>query len=457
MDATRMIPAAETSRNAMDPAAEAGGHAVFIETYGCAFNAADGEAMAGVLQRAGHRVVSDPSAADVIIVNTCTVKDRTYLNFEKRFRRLKAAALAGEGPRLVVAGCIPKAYERSDLLAGVAALGPDAIGRVNEVVEQAMRGGAPHVLRGERQRGAPRERLPTARRNPLVEILPIASGCLSACSFCQTRLARGRLRSFRPSDLVEKARRGIDEGVREIWITSQDVGAYGREAGYTLTGLVGRIAELPGDFRIRLGMTSPQWVSAELEAWLDLLDHPRLFRFLHIPVQSGADGVLRAMGRENTVAEFEAVCEAMLARHPDLALMTDLIVGFPTETEADFAETLALVERVPFATVNRSRFSARPGTAAARLTGLPGAVVTERSSRLNVAVRVTTRRWHERLVGRRERVLTFESDPAGRRTLAHNGAWRPVVLPGVRAVGEWLDVEYVGAADFHLKGRPVTI
>src|SRR5690606_29269098 len=158
------------------------------------------------------------------------------------------------------------------------------------------------------------------------------------------------------------------------------------------------------------------------------------------------DRVLRAMRRDNTAAEFEAICGAFLARFPDMALMTDLIVGFPDETEEDFAATLGLVERIPFAAVNRSRFSARPGTAAAGLEPVAGPAVMERSGQLNAAVRQTTRRWHEAWIGRRERVLIFENDAKGR-ALAHNRAWRPVLLPGPREVGEWIEVEYTAAAD----------
>jgi len=430
--------------------------AVFIETYGCSFNVADGEAMAGVLAQAGYQVVGSSARADVIVLNTCTVKDRTYWEFEKRLRELKAQAARGAGPQLVVAGCIAKAYERTDLLDGVATLAPDTVAQVARVVGEALAGRALKAMRpgAGQDPAAGRALLPVRRRQPNVEILPIASGCLSACSFCQTRLARGRLRSFRPEDLVGRARRALAEGVKEIWITAQDTGAYGRDLGTSLPKLLRRICTLEGDFRVRLGMSSPIWIREDLEETLDVLGHPKMFRFLHVPVQSGSDRVLRAMRREGTAAQWIEIAEAFSRRYPEGALLTDIIVGFPGEEEEDFAATLAMLERARPAAVNRSKFSARPGTAAARLKPLASQTLSERSLRAAEVIRRLARAWNERRLGGRGRVLTSENKPNAT-TLAHNEAYRPVILPGPLPPGVWVDVEYTEMSDFNLYGEIV--
>lgn len=428
---------------------------IHIETYGCAFNFSDGEALSGLLREAGYEIVADPDCADAIIVNTCTVKDRTFLNFRKRFDRLRAASEAGEGPRVIVSGCIPKAYRKAPWLEGVSMIGPDTLESIGDVVAATLEGRDVQILRAEREQLSRRARLPAERRNPVIEILPISRGCLSACTFCQTRLARGRLASFRPIDIVEQARRAVGEGVRELWVTSQDTGAYGKDIDYSLARLLRQLCELPGDdpFRIRLGMTSPIWIYEDLEAILDVLEHPRMFKFMHVPVQSGSDAVLEAMKRGNTVAQYEALCEAFLARFPEGTLMTDIIAGFPGESARDFEATLDLLRRIPHAAVNRSRFSPRPGTPAAAMPQLPSATVSERSNRLNELVREQARHFHHALVGRCETVLTAEHKKAGT-TLAHNASYRPIVLEGDWELGQWVQVRYTSASDFHLKATP---
>lgn len=429
---------------------------ICIETYGCSFNIADEETLAGVLRDAGHLIVSDPAGADLLILNTCTVKDRTFREFEKRLRALKEAAARGAGPRLIVAGCIPKASERSPLLEGVSTLGPDTLERAPEVVAATLAGETVQCVRAADAAAAAQRRttLPAQRRNSVIEILPIARGCLSACSFCQTRLARGRLVSFRPGDILERARQAVDEGVREIWITAQDVAAYGRDCGHPLPRLLERLCAIEGDFMIRLGMSSPAWIEERLAEYLDALAHPKMFQFLHAPIQSGSDRILRAMHREGDAAQFLRIAEAFHDRFPDGTLMTDVIVGFPGEEEADFAATLGLLERAAPAAVNRSRFSARPGTPAALLAPPPGALVRERSLRLNELAGRLARDFHRRWVGRADRVLTAEAPRPGS-VIAHNRSWRPVDLAGEWPLGRWVEVVYHAAADYHLKARPV--
>ena len=425
---------------------------VFVETYGCAFNVADGEALEGVLARAGHQLAARAEDAEAIVLNTCTVKDRSYLDFKRRFGALAAAAARGEGPAVVLAGCIPRAHEREPWLEGVTAIGPATLESAPAAVEAALAGRPERNFRPSAS-AAPRLALPSRRKNPLVEIVPIAAGCLSACTFCQTRLARGRLESFPPGAILRRIARAAAEGVREVWLTGQDLGAWGRDLGYPLPRLLKEACAIEGDFKLRLGMTSPQWVAEQPAAWIGALADEKMFRFLHVPVQSGSDRILAAMRRGHTVADFASVAESFAAAHPEGTLMTDIIVGYPTETEEDFAATLALLERVRPAAVNRSRFSPRPGTAAARLEPLAPAVMRERSRRLEEVARQVAREWHARLVGRRLRVLTAEHQ--GGLTIAHTASWRPVGLPGPLALGDWIDVEIVGAADYHLKGRPI--
>lgn len=422
---------------------------VYIETAGCAFNVADGETMAGVLARDGYRIVTDPARADVVILNTCTVKDRTFLNFRRRLDGFLRPGPPQSAPRLVVAGCIPPAYARTPLLDAVSTLNPDALDRVGEVVRDTLRGRVVHATATAPLHS--RSRLPILRRDPLVEILPIARGCLSACAFCQTRISRGKLVSFPAREILDRARRALDDGVRQLWITGQDTGTWGMDFDSSLPPLLRALLDLPGDFNLRLGMTSPQWVLPRLAEYLDLFDHPRMFTFFHVPIQSGSDRVLRLMRRDGTAADFERLASAFHSRFPEGTLLTDLIAGFPGEEDEDFRATLALVDRLGLPGVNVSRFSARPGTAAARMPPLPSCVVAARTKSLMQHVRRCAAAWHADRIGRTGRVLVERAHADGR-ALARTRAYRSVLLDRPYSPGLRLDARITGASDFSFQG-----
>jgi len=424
--------------------------AIYIDTSGCAFNISDGEAMAGLLRREGYRIVDDETEADLVILNTCTVKDRTFREFEKRWVSLRRAA--GAARPVVLAGCIPKAYERLGRFDGAAAVGPASLSKLPEVVAGALQGRP--LRRLAAADGEARPRLPLLRRNPCVHILPIARGCRSACAFCQTRLARGRLASFSPRDLLDQARRALDEGVVEIWVTAQDTGAYGHDLGTTLPELLGRLLDLSGEFKVRLGMSSPRWVREARDAYLDLLAHPKMFRFLHVPVQSGSERVVRRMRRDGSVEDFLAIHEAFARRFPEGTLLTDLIVGYPTETESDFQATLDLVQRLRLPGINCSRFSPRPGTPAAALPQLPPSVVAARSRLLTASVRRISGEVHQAWVGRNCWALVDQRRADGR-AIARTDAYRPVLVLGEVPLGRPVLLEIVRGEPFRFVGRPI--
>lgn len=425
---------------------------VYIETAGCAFNSSDSEVMGGVLARAGYRISQCADDADLLILNTCTVKDRTFLEFRKRLEGLRSSRNGGDPKRVVVAGCIPKAYRTSDLLRGVSTVGPESIGRIDEVARETLRGATVQYL--EDLDGKMRPSLPVRRRNPVIEILAIQRGCLSACTFCHTRLARGRLLSYSPREILNQARRALDEGVREFWVTGQDTGTYGRDIGTRLPDLVEELLQLRGDFRVRMGMTSPQWVSEQLDDYLRLFEHPKMFRFFHVPIQSGSDRVLREMKREGTVAAFEEIHRSFIERFPDSTFLTDIIVGYPSETEADFERTLEMIERLRLPGSNISKFSARPGTAAARLEAHHSSVVARRSKALTALVRELAADYHRARIGRHYSVLVDQIRADGGR-LGRTDSYRNVLLDSPCELGDRRDVEIVEAGTFSLKGRGV--
>lgn len=318
---------------------------VHVASYGCTYNHADAEALREICRRQGCRIVSEDEA-DVVVIATCTVVQRT----ENRV----LAHLSRVADREVLAtGCMPLA--QPDLIRdcpGVGVIHPGTI---------RSRAGTPGVI----LRGG-------------IGVVQAARGCRGRCTYCITRRARGPLASL-PADAVS---RGVEwcalHGAAEIQLTAQDLSAWGLDRGEVLPDLLARLREIPGDFRLRAGMMNPATVLPVLDDLVEVWTDP-LFRFVHLPVQSGSDHVLDLMARGYTRDQFMAIIEAFRDRYPDIRISTDILVGFPGETEEDFMATVDLLRRVRPTKVNVTRFSPRPGTGAAGMKPLPGSVVKKRS------------------------------------------------------------------------------
>ncbi|XP_073032304.1 uncharacterized protein [Primulina eburnea] len=223
------------------------------------------------------------------------------------------------------------------------------------------------------------------RKNKFVEILPINVGCLGACTYCKTKHARGHLGSYTVDSLVGRVRTVIADGVRELWLSSEDTGAYGRDIGVSLPILLNSlVSELPpdGSTMLRIGMTNPPYILEHLKEIAEVLRHPCVYSFLHVPVQSGSDSILSAMNREYTVSEFRTVVDTLIELVPGMQIATDVICGFPGETDEDFEQTINLIKEYKFPQVHISQFYPRPGTPAARMKKVPSNIVKKRSREL---------------------------------------------------------------------------
>ncbi|GBG77947.1 hypothetical protein CBR_g25878 [Chara braunii] len=309
----------------------------------------DSEYMSGQLAEYGYNLVDSPDDADLWVVNTCTVKSPSQSAMDTLIKKGKESK-----KHLVIAGCVPQGDRGAKELEGLSIVGVQQIHRIVEVVEETLKGNNVRLLV---RKGLPSLDLPKVRRNKYIEIIPINVGCLGACTYCKTKHARGHLGSYPIPVLVNRVRAVIAEGVCEIWLSSEDTGAYGRDIGTNLPELLqALLAELPTDGRtmLRVGMTNPPYILQHLEAIAEILCDARVYAFLHVPVQSGSDAVLKAMNREYTVAEFRQVADTLRNLVPGLHLATDIICGFPGETEEDFEATMALVKEYRFPESRRS-------------------------------------------------------------------------------------------------------
>ena len=403
-----------------------------IETYGCTSNRGESRRIERALRDGGHHPAEDPEEADVAILNTCTVVEKTERNMLRRAEELDAETPAD----LVVTGCMALAqgeeFQRADLDAEIL--------HWDEVPEYVRNGECPTT---------------TPDTDPVLDgvvgILPIARGCMSDCSYCITKQATGRIDSPSVDENVEKARALVHAGATEIRITGQDTGVYGwdRNQGESLLPeLLDRIADIDGEFRVRVGMANPKGVHGVREELAEVFaENEEIYNFLHAPVQSGSDDVLADMRRQHEVAEYVEVVETFDEYLPEWTLSTDFIVGFPTETDHDFQQTMALLRETRPEKINVTRFSKRPNTDAADMKGLGGTVKKERSSAMTDLKMDVMDDVYGSMVGDTRSVLLTE-DGTDESLVGYDRAYRQVAVPGAETqgvdMGDTVDVEVTG-------------
>ncbi|MEM5820333.1 MAG: tRNA (N(6)-L-threonylcarbamoyladenosine(37)-C(2))-methylthiotransferase [Candidatus Aenigmatarchaeota archaeon] len=416
----------------------------YIETYGCAANKNDSEIIIALLLNNEFELVNDPKEADINIINTCVVKQATASRMIQRIRYLSSL-----NKPLIVAGCMAKAEkERVEKINSKASLiSPNSIDKIVEVVKDSLIG----IKRVELNGNSNKAKLPSIRFNPIIEIIQIASGCLSFCTFCETKLARGNLKSYRISDIKEKVINAIKNNAKEIWLTSQDNSAYGKDIGTNLIDLLESLIEIEGKFWIRIGMMNPlHFKKLEVEKLAELFKNEKIFKFLHVPVQSGSNKVLSDMRRGYTVEEFLDWINIFRSKIKDITIATDIIVGYPTETEKDFELTVELIKELKPDVVNLSKFSPRPNTYAAKLKQLHSKIIDERSKILHNLIREITLENNKKWLNWKGEVLVDEKIEDG--YIARNIYYKPIFLKNA-SFGDFTNVKITNIYSNFLVGE----
>merc|ERR1712038_925223 len=450
----------ETEQDAFLP----GTATVYVKTWGCAHNSSDGEYMAGQLAEQGYALTEKKQSADVWILNSCTVKNPA----EDHFRNEVQKGL-DEGKKVVVAGCVPQGKPDAEYIRGLSVIGVQQIDRVVEVVEETLKGNQVRLFGQKKVRnlededgsgqkltrkggGAPLS-LPKVRRNPLIEIISINTGCLNQCTYCKTKHARGELGSYPIGDIVARAQQSFEEGVVEIWLTSEDTGAYGRDIGVTLPDLLWKLVEvIPEGCRLRLGMTNPPYILDHLEAIAKIMNSDRVYKFLHVPIQSGSDVVLGDMKREYTADDFSRVVNVLRQKVPGITIATDIICGFPTETEEDFNDTMIICKKYKFPVLYINQFYPRPGTPAAKMKRVPTQDVKQRTKKL-------TEYFHsyepyKKRIGEKYTVLVTDIAHDRKHYVGHNEFYEQILVPKMEELmGKLVDVEIIEATKFSMMGQ----
>jgi len=428
---------------------------VFVESFGCSTNLADGEVLAGCLAEAGYELVNCVDHADVIIYNTCAVKGPT----ENRMIEILKRAPAGK--KLIVAGCLPLInFERlSKEVRFDGVTGPAVGNSVIDVVNRVLNGEMVVALEGALN-VKPSLNLSRLRLNPLIGIIPISYGCLGSCAYCCVVFARGRLRSYSVEEIMERVKKDLATGVREFWLTSQDTACYGRDLGTNLAELLEALCSVKGDFKIRVGMMTPNIVKPILEDLIQAFRSEKVFKFVHLPVQSGDEQVLKRMHRFYFIEDFKRIVNAFKDCFPEVTIATDVICGFPGESEEAFEKTLRLIKDVKPDIVNVSKFFARPRTAAAEMQKefVPFSEIKRRSGVAAELAKKIASEKNRRWVGWTGEVLVDEVGKAHGSWIGRNFVYKPIVLKNLGfsdLLGKTLRVRVVKAFATYLEGEIV--
>jgi len=443
-------------RPAVDPATSMPGDAfertVFIETYGCQMNVSDSELIAGVLAARGYRAVESPELADVILLNTCAIREHAEARVAQRVRQLISSRRGKDRRvRIGLAGCMAQ-HHRERLLDVVPGLdfivGPDAYRRLPDLLEADS-----PVADVRLDRAEVYDDLTPARGRGVRAWLTIMRGCNRFCTFCVVPYVRGRERSLPATVLLDESRRIASDGYKEIVLLGQTVNAY-RDGDTDFGALLRLIAAVPGIERIRF--TSPHPADMTDSAIEAMRDCEKICPYLHLPLQSGSDRMLREMDRGHTIKQYLDLVDRLRGVIPDLALSTDIIVGYPGETDDDFEQTSRIMANVGYDHAFLFKYSRREGTRAYRLEETVSAnEKTRRLERLIAEQEERAARLHRSLVGHRTAVLV--EAPARRQPdwmSGKNPQFKTVVFfPTSARPGDIVEVSIESTTSHTLKGR----
>ena len=425
---------------------------IFVSNFGCSSNIADGERLAGCLVNAGFKIVTSEVKADLIIYNTCAVKGPTENRIISQIRN------SPKDKKIVVAGCLPKiSFER--LLREVSfdgVVGPAVGGEIIEVVNRVLAG--EKIIDLSASKDKPSLNLPRERVNPVVSILPINYGCLGKCTYCCVVHARGTLRSYTVREVLERAQADLESGAREFWVTSQDTASYGRDIRTNLAELLISLVGLEGDFYVRVGMMTPNLVIDIQRRLIEGFASAKAFKFLHLPIQSGDDAVLKAMRRRYTAKKFKEIVGAFRSEFPKITLATDVIVGFPGESEDAFQNTLDILKEVEPDVTNVSKFFARPKTAAWDMKDglVDKEEIKRRSTVVSALVKKISAKRNKQWVGWEGKVLVDETGKVAGSWIGRNFTYKPIVVKSKsNLLGKTLQIKVIEASGTYLEGEIV--
>jgi len=422
---------------------------IYFETLGCSINVSETESMKGLLAKYDFKIVEAPEDAFVIVVNICTVKgDNTAL---KTIRKLYE-----EFPdrKYIVAGCITKTIiqDIKKIIPEPSFISTHNIKEIVSVVEETINDNPISVI----ERSSDEKiGLPRIRKNPIIGIVPISSGCLGCCTYCSVRLIKGKLRSYSIQNITDEIKKDVQEGCKEIWLTSQDTGSYGKDIGTNLVNLLDEIVKIEGNFMIRVGMMNPNHALEMLDDLIKIYKNKKIFKFLHIPVQTGNNDILKLMKRDYGVEDFIKIVDGFRRNFERITIATDIIVGFPGETKEQLNDSVKLIEKTTPDVVNIARFNPRPGTEAAEIKQtLTGDELKDRTRLITQIFEWTAHNLNNKWIKWEGKVL-IDAEGKEETSVGRNFAYKPIIVEGIYPVGTELNVKIIDSTKHYLIGEKI--
>lgn len=389
---------------------------IAIVTYGCSLNSADSEIIASQIDKTNFKIVDDESKSDIVIINTCTVKGPTDTKIKRHIKRLKK-----EDKKVILSGCFVQAQpEIVKEKYNVSAIGTKQFSKINHILNSNEK----KIIYTKTNYEIPEKNY---RFDSFREIVPISRGCLGKCTYCITKFARGKLDSREPEKIISQIKKAINEGIKEIWITAEDNFIYGLDKDYSIYSLLKKIDEIDGEFFTRIGMANPKAYKIRKEEIIKSLhlikNSDKFYNFLHLPIQSANNRVLKIMERGYKFEEIDDFFK--LSKELDFTISTDIICGFPTETDEEFQDSIDFIKYLKPDFLNISRYWPRPKTKALKLKH-NGRITKKRSRKLTEVYNRLAQDMNDKWIGKETRVLL--NDKKSNAIVARNIEYKPVVI-----------------------------
>lgn len=412
---------------------------IFTEVYGCTANKADASLIKGLLLENNYELTEKSENADTIVVLTCTVIDTTEQKILSKLKKYKKT-----GKPVIIAGCMASLQNEKvkKILPDAKFLPPQYSHHIINVINNRKT-----VFKKKNKTSF------TKHFDSITAPISIAEGCMFSCAYCITTIARGKLHSFPIDEIKKDVCFAVKNGCKEIQLTSQDTSSYGFDNKNNLGELLLEICKIQGDFRTRVGMMNPYTCKKNLEIIIKGFNNPKIYKFIHLPVQSGDNSILEKMNRKYTVKDFIKIVECFRKKFPEITLSTDVIAGFPSETDEQFNNTIDLLKKVKPDVTNITRFSARPNTIAKKMKGrVKTELAKERSKKLTKISNNVSEGNNKKHVGKKYKILITE--PGKNKTfMGRSENYKPVIVKEELKIGCFYNVKITDFGSTYLIAR----